>query len=211
MTRYLSPLLRLMAFVVLIFGAQAAMAIEEPKFKRELSDGNFELRAYSFMIAAEVIVDGSRDGASNEGFRLLADYIFGNNQKRVKMAMTAPVTQSAQKQSEKIAMTAPVNQTKRANGWAVRFIMPSEQTMDTLPIPNNKAVSLVEIPAHRTAVIRFSGFTGEKDIELQTQKLKDWMATKSLKAGSEVTVARYDPPWTPWFARRNEIHIAVVD
>jgi len=211
MTRYLSPLFRFMAFVVLIFGAQAAMAIEEPKFKREISDGSFELRAYGPLIAAEVLVVGSRDSASNEGFRLLADYIFGNNQRRVKLAMTAPVTQSAQKQSEKIAMTAPVNQTKLPKGWLVRFIMPSQYKMDTLPIPNNKAVSLVEIPAYRTAVIRFSGITGEKEIALQTQKLKDWMATKSLKAGPEVTVARYDPPWTPWFARRNEIHIAVVD
>ena len=70
------------------------MAIEEPGFKRVSHDGDIEIRDYVPTIAAEVRVTGKREAAINEGFRVLADHIFGNNRKKAKVAMTAPVTQS---------------------------------------------------------------------------------------------------------------------
>jgi hypothetical protein len=45
------------------------------------------------MIAAEVEVKGERKAAINEGFRLIAAYIFGANEPNAKIAMTAPVQQ----------------------------------------------------------------------------------------------------------------------
>ncbi len=56
------------------------MAIEEPKFEVVLTDGTFEIRNYAPYIVAETWVEGDMDEASSKGFRLIADYIFGNNQ-----------------------------------------------------------------------------------------------------------------------------------
>ena len=85
------------------------MATEEPKYSVHEKEVPFELRAYEPMILAEVQVEGDLDEASSKGFRLIAAYIFGQNQTSQKMAMTAPVTIDDQSvKSEKIAMTAPV-------------------------------------------------------------------------------------------------------
>lgn len=184
------------------------MAVEEPKYQVVSKDEAFELRDYPGMIAAEVTVSGERDAAMNAGFRLIADYIFGNNRQSAKVAMTAPVTQSAA--SEKIAMTAPVTQSGSGTSWTVRFIMPARYTMATLPQPNNDRVTLVELPAQRFAVLRFSGTVGAKDIAARTQELMTWAKGKGLVMQGEVTLARYDPPWTPWFLRRNELMVPVV-
>lgn len=67
--------------------------------------------------------------------------------------MTAPVAESA---SEPVAMTAPVMEQGTGDARRVTFSMPSKYTMGTLPKPNNSAVKLREIPAHRVAVTRFS-------------------------------------------------------
>ena len=103
-----SPLIGLVLFVLL---TGKAMAIEEPRYEVIVSDGPYEVRRYAPMLVAETIVDGDMDEASNKGFRLIADFIFGNNQRAdaessAKIAMTAPVT--VQPQPTKIAMTAPV-------------------------------------------------------------------------------------------------------
>lgn len=197
----------LAGFTVALF-ASAAMAVEEPAFKLVTRDGNIEVRDYPALIAAEAHVDGDRQAAVNEGFRLIADYIFGDNRQKAKVAMTAPVTQTAA--GEKIAMTAPVTQSGYGQTWTVRFIMPSHYTMATLPTPNNPRVTLVPIAPQRYAVIRFSGLAGERDIKLKTQELTEWMAAKKLTAGGSPTLARYDPPWTLWFARRNELLIPIA-
>jgi hypothetical protein len=95
--------------------------VERPKYKVVLSSDNIELRDYAPMIVAEAEVTGERRVAIGKGFRLIADYIFGNNTASEKVAMTAPVSQQA---SQKIAMTAPVTQQGEGNSWKVYFVMP---------------------------------------------------------------------------------------
>ena len=116
------------------------MAIEEPKFEVLLTDGAFEIRKYAPYIVAETMVEGDMDQASSKGFRLIADYIFGNNQ---AISSTA---------SEKISMTAPVTiepqmdagSMETSKQWLVKFIMPSQYTLSTIPKPKN-----TNIPATR--------------------------------------------------------------
>ncbi|ESQ73595.1 hypothetical protein ABAC402_18400 [Asticcacaulis sp. AC402] len=189
------------------FFAGHAMAIEEPAFKTVRSEGAFALRDYDAMIAAEVRVEGSRDKAINAGFSLIADYIFGNNRKKSKIAMTTPVTQAPV--SEKIAMTAPVTQSGEGSSWTVRFIMPARYTMETLPQPNDSRVTLVPLPAQRFAVVRFSGLASEAEITERTAQLQAWIVVQKLNPEGAPTLARYDPPWTLWFLRRNELLIPV--
>jgi hypothetical protein len=142
--------------------------VEQPEYKIESSDGAIEVRSYGPMIAAEAVVEGERKAAINEGFRLIAAYIFGGNQPNAKIAMTAPV----QQQKQTIAMTAPVTQQGTGNAWTVRFIMPRSQTMETLPAPNDARISLKPIPASRYVAIRFSGLATNEAIAKRTDKLR---------------------------------------
>lgn len=150
-----------------IIGSPSAMATEEPRYEVILSEGDMELRRYAPMLIAETEVEGSMDEASNKGFRLIADYIFGNNQssdaeQRAKIAMTAPVT--VEPQSSKIAMTAPVTvepqsaetDMKAARRWRIHFVMPSQYTLETIPKPSNSLVQLREIPSRHYGVSSIS-------------------------------------------------------
>ena len=120
--------------------------VELPKYQLVDRSGNIEIRDYAPMIVAETQVSGDRRDAIRKGFRIIADYIFGNNTAAQKVPMTAPVTQIG---SENIAMTAPVTQQGDGNVWNVRFVMPSSYTIDMLPRPNNPAVGLHIIGAKR--------------------------------------------------------------
>ncbi len=182
-------------------------SVEQPKYKVVESDQSIEIRDYAAMIVAEADVSGERDKAISEGFRIIADYIFGNNLSSQKVAMTAPVTQQA---SEKIAMTAPVTQQGEGNSWQVRFIMPASYTMETLPKPKNPAVKLKEIDGKRFAVIRFSGFAGEDSLKRHTDQLTEFVRAKKLTTVAAPTYAFYNPPWTLPFLRRNEVMLEVA-
>lgn len=184
------------------------MATEEPKFTSVLREGDFELRQYPPLVVAEVSVAGTSDEASSAGFRLLAGYIFGGNTRREKLPMTSPVVQS-KANSESIPMTAPVIQLADKDRWTVQFVMPSNQTMETLPIPNDKRVHLRELPPARFAVVRFSGLAGAEDVAKETVALREFIARQHLKAEGSAALARYNPPWTLWFMRRNEVMIPV--
>ena len=180
--------------------------VEQPEYKVAQSCGNIEIRDYAPMIVAEAEVTGERREAIGTGFRLIADYIFGNNTASKKVAMTAPVTQQA---SEKIAMTTPVTQQGEGNSWKVHFVMPSNYTMDTLPKPNNPAVKLKEIGGKRFAVIRFNGMGGKESLERHTKELDAFLSAKNLTPLSPPTYAFYNPPWTLPFMRRNEVLVEV--
>jgi len=203
-------MLRLILVLLGLFSAGSVMAIEEPEYAVLESSGALELRSYNSVIVAETLVSGSMDEASSAGFRLIADYIFGNNTSvrgdNEKISMTAPVVMEPA--SEKISMTVPVSIEQKAGQWRVHFVMPGEYTMETLPRPNNPAVTLREVPARNYAVIRFSGFTGEDKIAAKTAELMTWLNGKGITPLGKPELARYNPPWTLPFLRRNEIMVA---
>lgn len=199
----------ILLFTVFVSGGMA-MATEEPAFKVSLQTGAMEVREYPALITAEVLVGGDRNQAVTAGFRLLAGYIFGGNTRRQSIAMTAPVMQSPAV-GESIAMTAPVLQTGANGAWSVRFMMPSRYTLDTLPTPNDQRVHLITLPAARVAVVRFSGLAHERDIQQKTAELEAFITVQHLVATGPASLARYNPPWTLWFMRRNEIMIPIQD
>lgn len=184
-----------------------AMATDEPAYDLELKDGDFEIRRYAPLIAAEVMVNGDRSVAINQGFRLLADFIFGNNTSREKINMTAPVTQQA---SEKIAMTVPVTQQSAGDAWKVRFVMPAIYTLATLPVPNDSRVKIVSEPEKRFAVIRFSGWSSDSNLSEHKARLEAWVEKKALRPAAPPIAAFYNPPWSLPFLRRNEYMIELA-
>jgi len=184
-----------------------AIAAEEPAFTVSLAKADFEVRAYPALIVAEVAVSGDRKAAASAGFRLLAGYIFGGNTARQKIAMTAPVMQAA---SQKIPMTAPVMQSGGDGAWVISFIMPKGSTLENLPRPNNPRVQLKSIPPARMAVVRFSGLARPDSIAAKTAALQGFVSAQHLHAIGPPTLAQYDPPWTLWFLRRNEVMIPIA-
>ncbi|QDC80845.1 heme-binding protein [Candidatus Methylopumilus universalis] len=184
------------------------MAIEEPEFISIEKKDAFEIREYQPKLIAQVLVNGTFDSASSKGFRLLADFIFGNNKTNEgskKIEMTAPVvTRDA---SEKIEMTAPVISEETEKGWYVSFNMPKQYTKETLPVPNNSEVKIIEIPAEKFAVISFSGLVREKKYAEMLSLLNEEMKKRNLDLKGPVILARYNPPWTLPFLRRNELMI----
>ncbi len=179
---------------------------EQPDYNLIKSKGNIEIRDYLPMILAEVEVFGERRPAIREGFKILADYIFGNNTSQIKMKMTAPVTNEF---SEKMAMTAPVIQEEHLGKWKIRFIMPKKYNLETLPKPNSKDVILIPFPAKRFAVIRFSGLADEENIKQHTKELEAYILAENLKPIGKTVLAFYNPPWTLPFLRRNEVMLEI--
>ena len=201
----------ILAIITLTFTG-VVMATEEPQFFVLEKTPPFELRSYAPMILAEVKVEGDLEEASGQGFRLIAAYIFGQNQVSEKIAMTTPVAIEGQApKSAKIAMTTPVSIESNAGQWIVSFVMPAEYTMESLPKPLNSKVQLRQIPAVKRAVISFTGFYNANKVAERTMELEEWMRTKNLPAASAPKFARYNPPWTLPFMRRNEIMIDVRD
>jgi hypothetical protein len=185
-----------------------ALAVEEPKFTVALREGPFEIRDYQAAVVAEVTVTGDQREATSKGFRLLAGYIFGGNRRHQSIAMTTPVAQ--ERAGQKIAMTAPVTQTQADGAWVVRFTMPSAYSLETLPEPNDLRVHLRVVSPTRFAVDRFSGLADKTSIDAKTAGLEGFLRTHGLHAIGPASLAQYNPPWTLWFMRRNEVMIPVA-
>jgi hypothetical protein len=197
----------ILATAIIIFGAMDAMAIEEAAYKVLKKDNQFEIRDYAPHILAETIVEGDLEEAGNNAFNRLFRYISGGNRSREKVAMTAPVSQEPM--GEKIKMTAPVGQQRVQEKWAVSFMMPASYTLETLPDPEDPKVTLRQVPARRVAAVRYSGFWSEKNYLRYKLELESWIHERGLTIVGDPTWARYNPPFTPWFLRRNEILIPV--
>ena len=216
-------LTRARSFLPLLLGLLwmgSAMAIEEPKYKVLFNEGSMEVRRYEPLLMAEVLVEGDMDEASTKGFRLIADYIFGNNENpdntvSAKIAMTAPVT--VVPESSKISMTAPVTVAPQSvqpdvgstSTWRVHFVMPSQYSLSTIPKPKNKAVSLREVPEKYFVVLKYSGFNTASKVQRLSDEALVWTRTKGLKTLGLPQLARYDPPWTLPMFRRNEIMVEI--
>tara|TARA_B100000795_G_scaffold246458_1_gene212148 strand:- start:69 stop:632 length:564 start_codon:yes stop_codon:yes gene_type:complete len=186
------------------------MAVDEPEFYSTFKDNNLEIREYAPKILAQVSVKGDFDEASSKGFKLLADFIFGNNisiDGSSKIDMTAPVVM--QPVSEIINMTAPVITEGNNNEWIVSFVMPKEYSLSTLPKPNNKNISITSVPAEKYAVIVFSGLVRKSNYDEQVNLLEKFILKRKLKTIGLVQIARYNPPWTLPFFRRNELMIRI--
>jgi len=184
----------------------SAMAIEEAKYTVVERDGRFDLRDYTPHVLAETLVGGTLGDAGNQAFNRLFRYISGANTASTNLAMTAPVSQEA---SVKIPMTAPVSQEATGNQWAVSFMMPAGHTLESLPAPSDSTIKLRLVPARRMAAVRYSGTWSEHGYTLNKTALQTWIASKGLTINGEPVWARYNPPFTLWFWRRNEILIPV--
>lgn len=202
--------------LTLISGGNIAMADTENvpyTVVTQASDG-IEIRDYKPVLIAEVTTTGPRKDAINSGFRALADFIFGKNTNQKNIAMTAPVMQQKQDTGTQIAMTAPVMQQaakgETGNTWVVQFAMPANYTKDTLPRPLNPDIRILETPATRMAVIRFSGIATDAKLTEKTATLMAYIKGQNYKPLTPPQYAFFNPPWTLPFFRRNEVMVGIA-
>jgi hypothetical protein len=195
-------------FSIIFLGPRTGMALEEARYAVLEREGDFELRQYEPQIIAETLVEGDFQEVGNEGFRRLYDYISGKNRRQQAIPMTAPVAQEGA--SEKISMTAPVNQEQVGGKWRITFLMPSQYTMETLPEPLDARVQLTKVPGKLKAALSYSGTWSRGRYEDKEKRLKELIRERGLKIVGEPVFARYNPPFMPWFLRRNEVLIPVA-
>lgn len=187
---------RPIVFFIFILMVQPAMAIEEPKFEVLQSHDDYEVRRYVPHIVAEVDVAGDDGDPGRAAFRILAGYIFGDNEAETKMSMTAPVTSQAVGDDEKALYT-------------YAFFMESEYTMETLPKPVDTRIRLVEKPARVIAARRYSGRWSASNYQKNEAALMAALADDGVVLAGEPYLARYNSPFTLWFMRRNELLVEI--
>ncbi len=202
-------------FIISLASSRTIMATETVAYSvHESMDNGIEIRNYESHLIAEVAVTGKRDRAASAAFRVLAGFIFGGNQSRESVAMTAPVSQTPI--SERIVMTTPVSQQSQDRDsmdgpWLINFAMPSEYTLETLPIPNDQRITVREIEAHQTVSIRFAGTARKSNLDKHHEMLKNKIKELDLSVEENPTYAFYDRPGTRPSRRRNEIHYRIIE
>jgi DNA gyrase inhibitor GyrI len=199
-----------LSFLALIFMSGCAVTAEEISHNVIKKDGNIEIRQYDETVIAKVTVEATRREATSKAFRSLFKFISGDNVAKQEISMTAPVSQ--QPVSQKIPMTTPVAQESAGEGqWQIAFYMPNDMEFDITPKPTNDNVTIERIPAQKMAAIRFSGRSTDDNIAKHEQELLQYMTDNNIDYIPEPTYAFYNPPWTPWFMRRNEVLFKIVE
>jgi len=179
---------------------------EQQPYQVIRDSGGYELRRYPACVVAEVEVEGDFEQAGNIAFRPLVEYIGGANRSSESVAMTAPVVQN-----RKLAMTAPVIQAtgEAAQQYVVAFVLPASVSLATAPTPTDPRVRVREMPPSLTAVARYSGRWSQAAYERHLIDLQAALAADGLVPVGSPRFARFDPPFKPWFLRRNEVHLDV--
>lgn len=180
--------------------------LEEPAYAVLHKRAGYEVREYAPHIEARVSVPGGFDESLYAGFRQIADYIFGNNKSRQKVAMTTPVTAT---ENETVAMTVPVVASGDGTERSVAFVMPSAYTLESLPVPNNPQVRLVAVPGKKSAVLRFGWYPTETRREQKTKELIEALKRDNVEVTGKPYVAFYNPPLSMPLFLRTEIIIDI--
>jgi hypothetical protein len=184
--------------------------VEQAEYSVLQKADGYEIREYPAHIVAQTTVTGSYDEALNDGFGIIAGYIFGGNTKKESIAMTAPVTaQESVSDSEKIAMTAPVTARTEGNARIIAFVMPKSYTLESLPVPNDARVKLVQVPAKKMAVLRFSWFRNTERVKAKESELLSMLSRDTVVVLGSPSYAGYNAPWTPPWMTRNEVLVEI--
>ena len=181
--------------LLMVFLSSFTMAVEQRPFDVLSKHGKIEIRQYHRIVVAEVAVKGSRRTAASAAFRILFKFISGNNEFNQKISMTAPVAQVLGE--DKL--------------WRVSFFMPANITYDNVPKPLSEEIEIKQYPKSKVAVIRFSGSGSQDNLDKHEKRLKDFVVKRNVTVDSNPIYAFYNPPYIPWFLRRNEVMYVLLD
>lgn len=170
------------------------MAIETPEYNLLEKEGKFELRVYNSFAVARTRVENDYREATVAGFRKIANYIFGGNERKLSIAMTAPVIS---------------NVPNEEGVYNIVFVMPREHTLSSLPAPNDSQVKLEDHDLGKTAVVKFGGWATKSRADYYKKELIEFLRKKEYVVKSEFFVAQYNSPWALPPFRKNEIIVSI--
>ncbi len=174
------------------FIAVNAVKTEKQKYRLVLKQDQFEIRFYPAATMATINSNATDyKGLANNGFRKLARYIFGGNE---------------QKQS--ISMTAPVRMNMTEKGSTMSFVMPEKFNNETLPKPNDPSIRIEQSKPIYVACISFTGYANDAKIEMNKEKLLQILKDKNITITGEYTFLGYNAPYQ-FIGRTNEIIIPI--
>lgn len=194
MKNFIKPVIIIATFSIagLLFAFKSD-DIEMPDYRVIKKYENVEIRQYPSMVIAQTMLSKSTNQQQmNGGFRVIAGYIFGGNERNQKIAMTAPVVM------------------KMGDTASMYFMMPKQYSTSELPKPNSNDVKILEEKSRVMAVIRYDGFSSDDKIKKYTNELAAIVAKYNLKTTGAYMYMGYNAPWDI-INRRNEIAIEVVE
>lgn len=165
--------------------------IEMPEYEVLKTYGDVEVRKYPNMVVAKTSLNSnSFENSGSQGFRTIANYIFGGNETNQKIAMTAPVVMSM------------------GDSASMYFVMPKQYSKQVLPRPLGAGVVIAEEASKTLAVLRFGGYSSDRDIRKYCDKLKQELEKQGVKSKGSYMYMGYNAPWDV-VNRRNEVAIEV--
>ena len=189
----------------------AVRTLEEPRYTVLEKKASYEIRQYEPYIVAQTVMSVADYNADlRQGFRLVADYIFGNNTTQAKISMTMPVIEARSDQGQSIAMTVPVLESDSNVGTrTISFVLPSKYTLETLPTPNNDKVQLRVVSGRTVAAARFTWYATPSRVASYKASLLKALEADGQIIMSEPQAAFYNPPLSMPLLLRNEILVEV--
>lgn len=150
-----------------------------------------EIRRYPALILAQTEMEAKTyNENSSMGFRRVAGYIFGGNEKGQKIAMTSPVIMEMGEQTE------------------MAFVMPKQYDFDALPNPSNPQVKIAKQQERTLAVLRFGGYSDDAKISEKAQELRELLQKEGIAFKDQLIYMGYNAPWD-FIGRRNEVAFEV--
>ena len=181
--------MRWILILAILLPSSLMASYESPDYKVVSAEGSYEIRDYPSLTLVSTPMQKRGDDGS---FMRLCGFISGRNAR-----------------GETISMTTPVLKTGEESG-TMSFIVPKEVATKGVPAPANPEVSLSTLPMSRYAVYRYSGSLNPERERVAETKLLEWTASQHLETEGTPLFAAYNPPWTPWFMRRNEVLIRLA-
>jgi hypothetical protein len=93
--------------------------------------------------------------------------------------------------------------------FSIAFIMPLEYKLESLPEPTNRDNRITRVESRTMAALRFRGYSRERKVRKAKRQLGSWVEKEDYQSKGEIIVARYNPPWVPWFLARNEVLVEI--
>ena len=171
------------------------MALETPQYEVVSEYDGFEIRRYSEMIIATTSVRSDYKGSTSSGFRRIANYIFGGNDKEMKMAMTAPVITDCPSEDRE--------------SYNISFVMPREYSFKDLPKSNTENVSIQKESLGEVAVFSFGGWATESRSKNFQKKFATLLQQNSIETTGDFMVAQFNAPYVISMFRKNELMVRV--
>jgi len=182
------------AFIVIqLFTLKSQKNIETYPYEVTKQYDDFEIRTYESTLFTSVKLSTKNyKESSSQGFSILAGYIFGDNDRNEKIAMTSPVAMSLE------------------DSMTMLFMVPKKFNKETLPKPNQSQIVFKEEPAKTVAAISFKGWADDEKIETYKQKLITDLEKESILISNRFYFLGYNAPYE-FFNRKNEVIVELLE